>query len=124
MGSPVLQVKRGMDLDIEVSKSPGVTVVAFAGETVSRDDQAKVSEVLDAALAEGERRFVFDLSAVPYLCSLGIAVLVAAHVKIGRQDGRLHLVNPRPKVMQILEMTRVASVFQTFGSVEDALNAE
>jgi len=108
---------------MDVSKRDQAVLVAMSGEITSRDDQHAVSELVSGKLAEGEKMFVFDLSQVPYVSSIGIAVLVAAYVKVTREGGRLRLVNPRPRVASILEMTKVADIFRTYSSVDEALSA-
>jgi anti-sigma B factor antagonist len=105
----------------DVSEADQAVLVSLSGEIVTREDQQAASGLIDERLADGRRTFILDLSQVPYLSSLGIAVLVAAYVKIQRAGGSLRLVNPRPKVAKILEMTKVADMFRTYASVEEAL---
>lgn len=110
-------------MKIETSKKDGAVIVALSGEIVSRDDQHVVTTRVDEHLAAGERTIVLDLSKVPYIGSLGIAALVAVHVKVGRVGGTLRMVNPKPRVADILKITKVSGVFQTYANVEEALTA-
>ena len=111
-------------MKIEVTQAEGAVLIALSGEIVNREDQSAASELISQKLEEGERTFVLDLSQVPYVSSLGIAVLVGAHVKVSDSEGKLRLVNPRPKVAKILEMTKVNDFFRTYSSVEEALSAD
>jgi len=115
---------RGEPLKLTVSDKPDAVVVSLSGEIMTRDDQKAVTDLLDEKLGGGQRTLVFDLSNVPYVSSLGIAVLVAAYVKVDRAGGKLRLVNPRPKVAKVLEMTKVADIFRTYSSVDEALSAD
>jgi anti-sigma B factor antagonist len=108
-------------VEMEVTQSEGAVVISLVGEIVSRTEQTAITEAVGAKLAEGERVFVLDLSEVPYISSLGIAVLVTTYVKINREGGTLRLVNPRPRVAQVLDMTKVADMFTSYASVEEAL---
>jgi len=108
----------------DVSKQGDAVVVVLSGEIVARDEQHQVTGIIDEKLADGERTFVLDLSGVPYVSSLGIAALVAVYVKANREGGCLRLVNPRPRVASILEMTKVSDVFKTYSSVDEALGAQ
>ncbi len=110
-------------MKIDVTKSNGTMLVAIADEIVSRDDQQAISDIMTQKLAQGEKVFILDLSRVPYIGSLGIGVLVAAHVKVNRSGGKLRLVNPSPRVARILEITKVADIFRTYASVEEAMTA-
>jgi len=109
---------------INVEQNPGTVLLTFSGEIISRSEQQMVSDLIARKLDEGERVFVIDLSEVPYISSLGIAVLVATHVKVSRAGGKLRLVNPRPRVSAVLEMTRISEILTTFDSVEEALRAQ
>ena len=111
-------------MKIELDKRDNATVISLHKAIISRDDQLAVNELIDLTLDEGERTLVLDLSNVPYVTSLGIAVLVGAHVRVSRAGGTLRLVNPRPKVTSILEMTRTADMFRTYASVEEALGED
>lgn len=107
-----------------VSEAQGAVLLSLSGEITSRDDQKLVSDLLAEKLAEGELLFILDLSQVPYVSSLGIAVLVAAYVKVNLAKGTLKLVNPRPRVASILEMTKLTQILRTYSSVEEALSAD
>ena len=108
-------------MEMEVQPGAAAVVMSLTGEIVDRMDQAAISDLVTEKLAEGEQIFVLDLSGVPYISSLGIAVLVATHVKVDRAGGQLRLVNPRPKVAQVLEMTKVAEIFTSYASIDEAL---
>ena len=111
-------------MEIEVQEQGDAVVISLIGEIIARTEQAAMSDLITGKLAEGTRLFVLDLSEVPYVSSLGIAVLVTAHVKISKAGGKLRLVNPRPRVAQVLEMTKVIDIFEPYTSVEEALAAE
>ncbi len=111
-------------MDIDVEKRDGAVVVELTGEIVSRTEQATISELISNTLAEGERTIILDLSGVPYISSLGIAVLVTTCVKVDREGGELRLVNPRPRVSKVLEMTKVTDIFKAYTSVEEAVAAQ
>jgi len=106
---------------METKTSDGAVVVRLSGEIVARAEQYAVSDLITEKLGDGHEVFVLDLTDVPYISSLGIACLVAAYVKVNAQGGKLKLVNPSPRVLQVLEMTKVADVFAIHTSVEDAL---
>jgi serine/threonine-protein kinase RsbW len=111
-------------VEVAVKKSDGAVVISLTGEIVDRMEQAVISDLVTEKLDEGERAFVLDMSGVPYISSLGIAVLVTTHVKVDRAGGQLRLVNPRPRVAQVLDMTKVSEVFQSYTSIDEALTLD
>jgi len=66
-------------------------------------------------------RIVVDLSRVSYLDSTGLGVLVGALKRLREKDGELRLVHPTPRVMRVLEITRLVNVFQIFDTEDAAL---
>ena len=110
-------------MKIEVTKADKSVLVALTGDLSSRDDQRLISDLVNEKLTAGERDFVLNLSDVPYISSLGIAILVATFVKVNREGGKLRLVNPRPRVAAVLAMTKVSDVFKTYSTVAEALSA-
>jgi anti-anti-sigma factor len=111
-------------LKVDARKVDGAVVLTLSGEITTRDDQKEILNTLNAELESGGRTFILDLSRVPYCSSLGIAVLTGAYARVQHEGGTVRLVNPRPKVAKVLEMTKVADVFATYGSVTEALGAQ
>jgi len=111
-------------MDIQATKSGKAMVVALTGEIVTRDEHRVVQDTVLKKLAEGERLFVLDLSKVPYVSSLGLAALVAVFVRVDREGGKTRLVNPGPRVANVLEVTKIADIFRTYSNVEEALAAD
>ena len=110
-------------MEIGVAKADGAVVIALTGDLASREDQSALSGLVQQKLTAGERVFVLDLSEVPYVSSLGIAILVATHVNVTREGGKLRLVNPRGRVASVLRMIRVADMWTTYATVAEALSA-
>jgi len=110
-------------VEVNVTMREEAVVIGVTGEVTTREDQRALTGLVTAKLAEGGRKFVVDLSGVPYVSSIGIAALVAMCVKVKRDGGTLRLVNPSPRVAHVLEVTRVTDIFQTYSSVDEALGA-
>ncbi len=64
------------------------------------------------ALANGERHIEIDLSETTFVDSCGLGALIALHKTACDRNGTLRLLNPRPAVEQILELTRLHRVFE------------
>ena len=65
---------------------------------------------LSEAIGEGHHRIAVDCSAVGFLSSAGIGVLVKHHKQLARIKGGLHVVRPSPAVATVLRITRLADV--------------
>ncbi len=97
----------------------GVCVVTPAGE-IDLASAPRLKSSLVGLLDEGYARFVLDLSAVRYLDSTGLGVLIAFSRRL-TDDGHVVLAHAPDSVLGLLELTGLDARFQIFTSVEDAL---
>lgn len=96
---------------VDVVHEHGVAVVRVAGEV----DMAAVPEIRAAlALVDAEQEapdVTVDLSAVSFMDSSGLNLLVGTLRELRARDGRLTLTNPQAGVLRLLELTGLASLF-------------
>jgi len=62
-----------------------------------------------------------DLSKVDYLDSSGLGILVAGLKRSRENGGEVFLVNPKPRIRHVLEVTGLHNVFTILGSVDEAV---
>jgi anti-sigma B factor antagonist len=98
-------------------------VVAPAGELDAFTSPGLRSEVHQLIEVGGAERLVVDLSAVTFLDSSALGVLVGARRRLRERGGEVHLVEPRPTVMRIFEITQLDGVFELHPTRDDALAA-
>jgi anti-anti-sigma factor len=91
-------------IDTRVDES-GSTVVSLSGELDSSNADALVA-ALEPITATSTARLVFDLSALRFMDSAGIAVLLGAAAKVGSVGVR----NPSPAVRRVVELTGLTDV--------------
>ena len=65
-----------------------------------------------AALTDSQKHIEIDLSQTSFIDSCGLGALIALHKTACARKGALHLVGPKPSVLQILELTRMHQLFQ------------
>ena len=83
-----------------------------------------LADALKRSLAEGDGHVLLDLSEVNYMDSTGIGELVGYLVRLRAQERKLMLVRPSDRIVQLLTVAGVASLFPTFDTVEEALAVE
>lgn len=83
-----------------------------------------LADALKRSLAEGDGHVLLDLSKVNYMDSTGIGELVGYLVRLRAQERKLILVRPSERIVQLLTVAGVASLFPTFDTVEEALADE
>jgi anti-sigma B factor antagonist len=98
------------------------TVIAVAGE-IHVSTAPRFSVLLDDAIGAGKTAVVLDLSAVEFIDSTGLSVLLNGLRRVHRQRGRMALVCTNPTVLRLFEITRLDATFDIHATREDALSA-
>jgi anti-sigma B factor antagonist len=98
-----------------------VSVVDMSGRiTIGEGDvllREKVSELLDS----GRTRILLNLEKVKYMDSAGIGELVACYKRAKEKNGVVKLLNPSGKVYDLLQLTKLEEVFETYRDEKEAL---
>jgi anti-sigma B factor antagonist len=81
--------------------------------------RSKIKQLLEA----GQRRLILDLGEITYIDSVGLSTLVASLTSVRRQGGDLKLVRLPRDVHQLLQITRLVTVFEIHPNLESALQA-
>jgi anti-sigma B factor antagonist len=108
---------------VTVEDADGLAVVMPAGELdafTAPELRSELHRLLEDAYT---RRLVVDLTAVTFLDSSALGVLVGALRRLRERGGELHLVQPRPTARRIFELTALDAVFTLHGARDEALAA-
>ncbi|HVV18003.1 MAG TPA: STAS domain-containing protein [Pseudonocardiaceae bacterium] len=104
-----------------VRRDDAATVLTVRGEVDMVTAPALEKEV-DAALREAPALLVVDLTAVRFLSSAGLAVLVNAQAR-ATPDIVLRVVANSPETLRVLELTGLDRTLAVHASLDDALTA-
>jgi anti-sigma B factor antagonist len=97
-----------------------ITVVAVEGE-IHVTTAPEFTKLLTASINAGRTRMVIDMSAVEFIDSTGLSVLLNALRRITRSGGRMALVCSNPTVLRLFEITRLDSTFDIYPKLGPAL---
>ncbi len=100
-----------------------VVLVEMSGRLVMGEGSERLEEELQRRIAAGERALLLDWAGVSVIDSQGLKALVHGVISIRKVGGQLKLVNVDPRVHDVLEMTRLLTVIETFDNREAALRS-
>lgn len=109
-----------MDLRLDISERDGWAILAVGGE-VDVATAPRLREKLIELVNDGHHQIVVDLSAVEFLDSTGLGVLVGALKRVRTHDGDLALVCTESRVLKVFEITGLTKVFAMYASVDEAV---
>jgi anti-sigma B factor antagonist len=90
----------------------GVSVVALDGRPVLGEESKALREKLKSLIAEGKKKIVLNMNNVEYIDSAGLGILVATHVSTKIQGASLRLSNLGRKFQEVLQITKLLTVFE------------
>ena len=99
------------------------TLVTLDGEC-DLNTGRQLRDVLTSEVSRGAQRLIVDLSALAFMDSTGMQVLLSIRAVLAVRDGTLVLVAPQPVVARILELTGADQIIPVYGSLEDAQTAD
>jgi anti-sigma B factor antagonist len=106
-----------MSLVITRRSIGGVAIVELSGAFLYDEDGERLfREEVTSLVASGERQLLLDLSRVTHMDSGSVGTLVAVHLHALKRGGSLKLLNPSDRVVRVLRMTRLESIFDVVRS--------
>ena len=91
-----------------------VTILDVSGSVTLNDGADQLREKVKAVLGQGVKRLLVNLDKVSYMDSAGLGELVQAFSTAKKSGGSLKLVNPTKRLTDLLVITKLATVFESF----------
>jgi anti-sigma B factor antagonist len=98
-----------------------VTVVDLNGRIALGEESAALRDMIANLLSEGHVKILLNLAGVDYIDSSGLGTLVSSVASVRRVGGEMKLVNLSSKVDDLMEVTRLYTVFDIADNEEAAL---
>ena len=98
-----------------------VAIVRISGRVTLTEGTPEVDDVLQRLVQQGHVRIVLDLEEVPYIDSTALGSLLRTHATVSRRGGAMKLLNVKGHVRELLELTRLLTVFEAFDSEAEAI---
>jgi anti-sigma B factor antagonist len=108
-------------MDIKERVVGGVSVLDLSGKIVLGEGDVQVKERIKDLLSDGQRRILLNLAEVNYIDSAGLGTLIGSYTTAKRDGGSLKLVNLTKRIQDLLAITKLITVFETFDSEAEAL---
>jgi anti-sigma B factor antagonist len=100
-----------------------VTVLKLTGRLAVNESPGLLKESVSAAVAGGARHVVIDLADVHYIDSTRLGELIAAHITVSRNGGRLKLAATPDRITELLTLAGLTGVFERFDSADQAVSS-
>jgi anti-sigma B factor antagonist len=101
----------------------GITVLDIEGRIVLGEESNSFREKVKGLLASGKKKIVLNLAQVTYIDSAGLGTLVATFHSARSQGAVLKLANLGAKFKEVLQVTKLMTVFDTYESEAAAIQS-
>src|SRR4051794_9202986 len=111
------------NLTISERQAGDVTVLDLSGRITIGEGSVKLRETVRGLLEGGKKQILINLGKVDYVDSSGIGELVSCYTTTRNQQGQLKLLNLTKKIKDLLQITKLLTVFETFEDEGEALKS-
>lgn len=108
-------------LTINERNSGDVTILDLSGKITIGEGSVQLREAVRRLLEQGQKNLLIDLGQVDYVDSSGIGELVSCYTTTKNQGGQLKLLNLTKKIKDLLSITKLLTVFETYEDEQSAL---
>ncbi len=110
-----------MACKVAVRNAGNITIADLSGRVVLGDGSGLVRGTIKDLLAKGQKDILLNLADVTYMDSAGLGELVGAYASVTNAGGRIKLVNAQGRVSEVLTITKLYTVFETYPDEASAL---
>ncbi|MEP7272483.1 MAG: STAS domain-containing protein [Acidobacteriota bacterium] len=101
-------------MEIESRRTDSVTLLDLKGNlTIGRSEES-LREIIAKLLADGQKHILINLSGVPMIDSSGIGAMIKSYTSVKDAGGQIKLLKPPRLARQLLSITGLLSVLETF----------
>ena len=100
-----------------------VAVLDLAGRLTSTDGAGLLKEAVDRLISEGRNSIVLNLSQLSYMDSSGLGEMIACYTTASKAGGAVKLSHTTAKIQDLLSITKLITVFDTFDTEQLALDS-
>lgn len=108
-------------MEINTREEEGVKIIELVGKLTIGEGDVQLREEVADAIGRGARKILLNLQGVKMMDSSGLGELVRCKHTAATSDATIKLLHVEDKVQDVLEMTRLIGVFETFDEEIDAL---
>jgi anti-sigma B factor antagonist len=100
-----------------------VTILDLRGKMLIGEGDEMLREKINNLVESGKTKVLLNLADVPYVDSAGLGEIVRCYTTVSRKDGKLKIVNLTKRIQDLLSITKLITVFETFDDEGEAVKS-
>jgi len=110
-------------MQIEERPVGDVIVLDLKGKITLGEGDELLKDKVNSLVNQGQKKIVLNLGGVPYIDSAGLGEIVRTYTTVSRQGGSLKLLNLTKRITDLLSITKLLTVFETFEAEDEAVRS-
>ena len=110
-------------LNIKERDAGDVSILDLSGKITIGEGSVQLRDAVRKLLDAGKKKILLNLGDVSYVDSSGIGELVSSYTTTNNNGGQLKLLNLTKKIQDLLMITKLLTVFETYDSEEAAVSS-
>ena len=110
-------------MQIEERTVGDVVVLDLKGKITLGAGDELLKDKVNSLVNQGHRKIVLNLADVPYIDSAGLGEIVRTYTTVSKNGGSLKLLNLTKRITDLLAITKLLTVFETFDAESDAVRS-
>ena len=110
-------------MQIEERMVGDVVLLDLKGKITLGEGDELLKDKVNSLVNQGHKKIVLNLADVPYIDSAGLGEVVRTYTTVSRQGGSLKLLNLTKRITDLLSITKLLTVFDTYDSEADAVRS-
>ena len=99
---------------------PDIAVLELSGKLALGQESQRIESLIEELVKKGAQRVIVDMTSVDYIDSAGIGMVALAAGRLRESGGKLAIVAPEGKVLQLLTLTQINTIVKVCPTVADA----
>jgi anti-sigma B factor antagonist len=110
-------------MQIEERVVDEVTVLDLKGKMTLGEGDELLKDKINSLVSQDRKQIVLNLEAVPYIDSAGLGEIVRTYTSISRQGGKLKLLNVSKRIQDLLVITKLITIFDSYDTETEAVRS-
>ena len=111
------------ELDVKERQAGDVTILDMTGEVRIGEGSISLRDSIRNLADQGKKKVLLNLAGVKYMDSTGVGELIANYTTITRNGGQLKLLNLTDRIQNLLVITKLLTVFDSYDNEAEALKS-
>ena len=110
-------------MQIDERSAGEVTILDLKGRMTLGEGDESLKDKVNSLVQQERKKVVLNLAEVPYIDSAGLGAIVRTYTTVSRQGGSLKLLGLTKRITDLLSITKLLTVFETYETEADAVRS-